>query len=416
MKVLHIITSDTGGAGIGAIRQHLSLLDIGVDSKMLSCYKKSNSFDFIEAFPSIKPKSFITRFSEKIGYFSNKYDLELMKASKLGKPFAEGGTFELFSNPYSNLNINNHPLVKEADIINLHWTSGFLDIPSFFVSNKKPIVWTLHDMYPYLGGFHYDIDLENNPTFKSLEEYYKKIKIKALSNANYAVVGNSNWNTQKAAESTVFKNAKSFHTVYYPLLDSQFLPLEKNTAKSALNIPTHKFVIGFACENLSNPRKGYKHLLESLEMLPDNLKSNLLCLNFGSISTANNKIKNLETIELGSVSNPKLQSIVFAAMDLFIIPSTAEAFGLTAMEAMVCKTPVLGNNIGGIPEMIKNDVTGFLFESSVSNSLLINLLKIIDLSLEKRQLIAENGYYHIMKQHNSKDIGIKYKKIYQSFF
>ncbi len=414
MKVLHILTSDIGGAATGAIRQHNSLLNIGVDSKILCCFQNTNTIEGIKYFNTKNHKSLTRRLAEKIGIKFSEYDKQLAKVEKLGKSYAEGGTYELFSNPYSNYNINNHPLLQQADVINLHWTSGFLDIPSFFESNKKPIVWSLHDMYPYMGGFHYDIDLENNPIFNSLEETYKKIKINALCNANYAVVGNSNWNTQKATESIVFRNAKSISTIYYPLLDSQFLPLEKNTSKTALNIPTHKFVIGFACENLSNPRKGYKHLLESLEKLPDNIKSNLLCLTFGSISSPNNKSKTLETIELGSVFNPKLQSIIYSAMNLFIIPSTAEAFGLTAMEAMACKTPVLGNNVGGIPEMIENNKTAFLFDTNQPNSLLTNILKIIEMDFEKRNTIAENGFNHIKLQHNPILIASKYHQIYQT--
>lgn len=46
--------------------------------------------------------------------------------------------------------------------------------------------------------------------------------------------------------------------------------------------------------------------------------------------------------------------------DLFLIPSGEESFGLAALEAMSCKTPVIGSNIGGLPEVIDNNVNGFL--------------------------------------------------------
>ncbi len=414
MKILHILTADTGGAATGAIRQHNSLLDIHLDSKILCCYKNAQSIKNIEYFNKKNQKNLAKKIVEKIGFKFSNYDKEIFKIEKLGKSFADGGTYELFSNPYSNYNINNHPLVKQADVINLHWTSGFLDIPSFLKTNTKPIVWTLHDMYPYLGGFHYDIDLENNSSFKLIEEKYINIKIDALKNTKYAIVGNSKWNTQKAKESVVFKNAQSFDTVYYPLLSSQFTPIEKTVAKTALNIPNSKFVIGFACENLSNPRKGYLNLLESLEKLPENIKQNIVCLNFGNTTTNGKEFKTLQYIQLGSINNPKIQSIAYSAMDLFIIPSTAEAFGLTAMEAIACKTPVLGNNVGGIPEMIENNVTGFLFDTNQPNSLLTNILKIIEMDFEKRNTIAENGFNHIKLQHNPIIIASKYKQIYQT--
>lgn len=46
--------------------------------------------------------------------------------------------------------------------------------------------------------------------------------------------------------------------------------------------------------------------------------------------------------------------------DLFLIPSGEESFGLAALEAMSCKTPVIGSNIGGLPEVVDNNINGFL--------------------------------------------------------
>ena len=53
------------------------------------------------------------------------------------------------------------------DIIHLHWIGGFVDIPTFFKHVKKPIIWTLHDMNPFQGGFHYKDDVLNYKTYIS---------------------------------------------------------------------------------------------------------------------------------------------------------------------------------------------------------------------------------------------------------
>ena len=64
----------------------------------------------------------------------------------------------LFSIPYSEYtSLVDHPLVQEADIIHLHWIAGFVDYPTFFKKVDKPIVWTIHDENPGLGGSHYTI-------------------------------------------------------------------------------------------------------------------------------------------------------------------------------------------------------------------------------------------------------------------
>ncbi len=52
----------------------------------------------------------------------------------------------------------------------------------------------------------------------------------------------------------------------------------------------------------------------------------------------------------------------YAASDFFVIPSVVEAFGLVTAEAMACGKPVVGTNVGGIPEIIVNGVNGFLIE------------------------------------------------------
>jgi N-acetyl-alpha-D-glucosaminyl L-malate synthase BshA len=55
-----------------------------------------------------------------------------------------------------------------------------------------------------------------------------------------------------------------------------------------------------------------------------------------------------------------LESLLSCA-DLFVLPSEQESFGLVALEAMSCEVPVIGTKIGGLPEVVVHDETGFLF-------------------------------------------------------
>ena len=52
---------------------------------------------------------------------------------------------------------------------------------------------------------------------------------------------------------------------------------------------------------------------------------------------------------------------LFLCADLFFLPSEQESFGLTALEAMNCGVPVIATEIGGLPELVVHDETGFLF-------------------------------------------------------
>ena len=76
--------------------------------------------------------------------------------------------------------------------------------------------------------------------------------------------------------------------------------------------------------------------------------------------------------------------------DLFLLPSETESFGLAALEAMVNKVPVISSNAGGIPEVNKHGVTGFLSEIGAIDDMAKNAIAILenDETLEKFKLSA----------------------------
>jgi N-acetyl-alpha-D-glucosaminyl L-malate synthase BshA len=50
---------------------------------------------------------------------------------------------------------------------------------------------------------------------------------------------------------------------------------------------------------------------------------------------------------------------LLSVADLFLLPSMQESFGLAALEAMACEVPVISSNVGGLPEIVQDDVTGY---------------------------------------------------------
>jgi len=62
---------------------------------------------------------------------------------------------------------------------------------------------------------------------------------------------------------------------------------------------------------------------------------------------------------------PKLYSLA----EFSLLPSIYEAVSLSGLESLACGTPVIGTNVGGIPEFIKNGKTGFLVEPKSSQAI-----------------------------------------------
>ena len=153
LNVLHISTHNKGGAGNASYRLHLALNENGtINSKFL---QRGDKKSFNEKVSNIPQRKHL--FYHKI---ANKLGVPILNWHKNRKIIANNeGDYEKISFPCNDFQVEDHPWVQDADILNLHWISDFINYPSFFKSicNKK-VIWTLHDMNPFKGLFHYQED------------------------------------------------------------------------------------------------------------------------------------------------------------------------------------------------------------------------------------------------------------------
>jgi glycosyltransferase involved in cell wall biosynthesis len=350
LKILHISTNDFGGAGIAAIRLHKALLHNNIDSNFLCLNKTSIGTPYTEKFVQ-KKAYWLFRLLRRLKLV--RYAHESNTQSLRDKT----GNYEMFSFPGTDCHIANHPLVNNADIIHLHWVANFLDWDSFFKKVKKPIVWTLHDMNPFLGGFHYLEDRNRNQAlFQHLEEKYISVKINAVKDKeNMHIVCPSHWMYTQSTKSQIL--GKYPHSVIPNSIPvTTFKPLDKLKSRAIFGLPPNKKIILFVAASLSNPRKGFELLLKAL----DHLNSEDYVLAVVGYSSWRDFPQTASFYNLGQIEDEELLAAAYSTADIFVIPSIEDNLPNTMLESLACGTPIVGFNIGGIPDVVIDGFNGFM--------------------------------------------------------
>jgi len=340
--VLHLSTYTSGGAGRAAYRLHNAMRQLGVDSTFRSASG---------------------------GRFRLTRQLERRVPQLQRSPWRTWRSVGRFSCERAQ-RINE----SSADVVNLHWvTDGFLSVEEI-AAIKKPVVWTMHDMWTFTGTEHYapespeptrwqqgytstnrfpresGPDLDRWTWQRKRDEWTQPLNLvpvsKWLADATHASTFGS-WPI------TVIPNVMDTTT---------FAPGSRQEARRALNLPDSPLIAFTSSAGISDERKGWRLLEQAIphvkERFPD---VTVMVIGQGDPQQQAKVTENV--LWMGQVNDDSQMAQLLQAADVIAVPSTADNLPMTACEAQCSGRAVVAFRVGGLPDTVEHLASGYLAQA-----------------------------------------------------
>ncbi|MGB3694994.1 MAG: glycosyltransferase family 4 protein, partial [Spirulinaceae cyanobacterium] len=367
MNVLHINQSDiNGGAAIAGYRLHQGLLETGINSRLLVASPQTKSSNIAPIPRKMRWEARIAPFTESLGFNYLQFV----------------GSFV----------IPKHKFYKEAEILNFHnLHSGkfsYLALP--LLNLNKPAVFTLHDMWSFTGhcAYSYGCDrwktgcgkcphLNSYPAVnKDNTNWEWQLKKLVYRLSKLTIVTPSKWLASQAKQSML--NRFPIQHIPNGINTEIYSPLSKEECRFKLDIPQDKKVLMFGAQDLKNPIKGGELLLKALQNLPEALKAETIVLTMGNQGDFSSEEFGLKSFNLGYLTSELEKAIAYSAADVFVLPTRHDNLPLVLQESMACGTPLVSFDVGGVSELVRTGVTGYLANPEDAQDLCRNITTVLE--------------------------------------
>lgn len=418
MKILLVNTNaTTGGAAIATLRLANSLRENGIDARMLVANRDGGDPRVVETLPN--------GWRHKWHFLWERLRIFAMLR------FRRQRLFDI-DPAWVGTDITRLQCFREADVIHLNWVNqGFLSLKDLerIMQSGKPVVWTMHDMWNFMGICHYEREcgrykqgcgwcpllVERGENDLSRRRWEVKRRLYE-GRRDIVFVGCSQWIAQAAKESPLLAGHR-VESIVNPIDCQVYRPLGRGEVRRRLGLPQDKTLLLFCAFNVTSPLKGLSYLREALQIMSHQnpgLTARLGLVLIGKESETEAQNFAVETYPMGLVNDVEKKVEVYNAANLFVIPSTQDNLPNTLVEAKACGLPVVGSRVGGIPQMIHEQKDGMLVNPADSQALaetLTHLLTSADLDA-----MGRNSRQSALEEYSTSAVAERYIRIYKEVY
>ena len=413
MRILIVNTSEkNGGAAVAANRLMEALNSNGEDAKMLVRDKQTDD------------KRVVTLRRSRLHWWRFLWErwciflhLHLSRQHLFELDIANTGT-----------DITTLPEFKAADIIHLSWINqamlSLADIKKI-VNSGKPVVWTMHDIWPATAICHYARGCKQFHTAchhcpllprgggnNDLSARVWRKKTTILQDKSILFVACSKWLEGQAKQSALLKN-QIVTSIPNPIDTRIFCKQDKKQARRAFGLPENKQLILFVSQRVTDERKGVNYFIEALQQFVTEhpaMKQNTGVVILGGHSAEVAARLPIPAYALGYVSDAQKIASVYNSADLFVLPSLEDNLPNTIMEAMACGIPCVGYRVGGIPEEIDHLKNGYVAAYKDVNDLARGIYWVLNEA--EYDALSTQAIEKVISCYSQKAVSLRYIEVY----
>ena len=413
MRIVIISTAEkVGGPAVAASRLMESLKNNGIKAKMLVRDKQTEQISVVALHRNwLQVWKFIW---ERIVIWAANH---FKKHQLFAVSIANTGT-----------DITSLPEFQQADVVHLHWINqGMLSLKNIekILRSGKPVVWTLHDMWPCTGICHYAKECTHyeqecghcpliyGKTQKhdlSYRIFHKKKELYQIAPITFVTC--SHWLEVRAKKSALLAG-KNIQCIPNPINTNLFKPRNKQEARLKCHLPQSQKLLLFGSFQITDTRKGAIYLIEACKQIIEKhpeWKETFGVAVLGKQAELLQRELPCKVYPLNYVENEHQLVDIYNAVDLFALPSLQENLPNMIMEAMACGVPCVAFNTGGIPEMIDHLHNGYVAQYKSAEDLANGIQWI--LTEPAYNELAEQAYRKAVANYSERIVAKHYTDIY----